>query len=176
MAASAKITAPKINVALDESKLKSPAGIAAKNPTSPAVTPNLALASTRLPSDLSNAGRSADFETMYVLLNTIAKKASGKSNKESSCDTIKTMTMARSDAIITTSRRRPPGMRSMTGPMNFAKIKNGAKLTAKNNSTRPRASPGVIDRNNESARATAMVASPAAMRACTRTNRVNGLI
>ena len=170
------IAAPKIRVTFDEMRLKMPAGIAAKNPTIPAVTPNFALASTKLLSALMSAGNRADFETRYVLLSTIAKNANGKSNSESSCDTIKTITTALNAAINKTKRRRPPGIRSITGPMNFAKIKNGAKLTAKNNSTRPRASPGVIDRNNESARATAMVASPAAMRACTRTKRVNGLI
>ena len=169
------MAAPKIKVACEEIKLKMPAGIAAKNPTMPAVTPNLAFASTRLLSDLINAGIRADLETEYVLLKTIAKKANGKSNNESSCDTIKTMTTARNAAIHTTNNRRPPGIRSITGPMNFAKIKNGAKLTAKNNSTRPRASPGVMDKNNESAKATAIEASPAAINACTRTKRVNGL-
>ena len=174
-AAKTKMTAPKINVAFDEIRLKIPAGIAAKNPTIPAVTPNLALASTRLLSDLISAGTRADLETEYVLFRTIATKANGNSNNESSCDTMSTMTTARSDAMSTTNKRRPPGIRSMTGPMNFAKIKNGAKLTAKNSKTRPRASPGVIDKNNESARATAIAASPAAMRACTLTRRVNGL-
>lgn len=74
----------------------------------------------------------------------------------------------------TISNRRPPGMRSITGPMNLPSTRNGANETARNNSTRPRASPGVIERNSESASATAMEASPAAINACTRTSRVNG--
>ncbi len=53
----------------------------------------------------------------------------------------------------------------MTGPMNGAITANGAKLTAKNKSTRLRAASGLIDKNNESASATANAASPHAINA-----------
>lgn len=56
--------------------------------------------------------------------------------------------------------RLPPGILSITGPINGATIANGAKLTAKNKSTRLRAASGLIDKNSESARAIANAASP----------------
>ena len=102
------------------------------------------------------------------------KKANGNKNNESSCEIIKIIVTARKKAISTTKSRRPPGMRSITGPMNFAKTKNGAKLTPRKSNTRLRASPGVIDKNKESASATAIAASPAAISAWPLTSLVKG--
>ena len=70
--------------------------------------------------------------------------------------------------------RLPPGILSMTGPINGATIANGAKLIAKNNSTRLRAASGLIDKNSESANAIANAASPHAMSECTRPRRLSG--
>ena len=70
--------------------------------------------------------------------------------------------------------RLPPGILSITGPMNGATIANGARLIAKNNSTRLRAASGLIDKNSESANAIANAASPHAMSECTRPRRRSG--
>jgi len=59
--------------------------------------------------------------------------------------------------------RLPPGILSITGPMNGATIANGAKLTAKKSNTRLRAASGLIDKKSESASAIANAASPQAI-------------
>ena len=165
MVANANTMPPKTSVTFDEIRLRIPAGTAATNPTIPAVTPSLALASTKSASLRVSVGSIADFDTAYVLLRTMARNANGNRKNESSWNTMRNITAARSAAMVTTSRRRPPGMRSITGPMNRPSTTKGAKLTARNRITRLRASPGVIDKNKESANATAMLASPAAINA-----------
>ena len=87
-------------------------------------------------------------------------KARAKSEIEFSREIIRTTVTQRSTATMKTVIRLPPGILSITGPMNGATIANGAKLTAKNKSTRLRAASGLIDKKSESARAIANAASP----------------
>ena len=47
--------------------------------------------------------------------------------------------------------RRPPGARSMNGPMNGATTANGAKLTNRYSNTLLRAASGLIEKNSEPA-------------------------
>jgi hypothetical protein len=85
------------------------------------------------------------------------------------------MTVAqRNNATIKTVTRRPPGILSIIGPMNGATIAKGAKLIAKNSSTRLRAASGLIDKNSESANAMAKADSPNAISECTRPRRLSG--
>jgi hypothetical protein len=58
--------------------------------------------------------------------------------------------------------------------MSGATTANGAKLRAKNKMTFPRAASGLIERNNESASATVIAASPAVINACVRAKLKNG--
>ncbi|NBU38699.1 MAG: hypothetical protein EBS32_10795 [Actinobacteria bacterium] len=89
--------------------------------------------------------------------------------------TIPTISTARSSATPNMTARWPPLMRSMNGPMKRATTVNGAKLSNRNRMTFGRASFGLIERNIESASATAMMASPATMHACVRSRYVSGL-
>jgi len=82
--------------------------------------------------------------------------------------------MQRKNATMKTVIRLPPGILSITGPINGATIANGAKLIAKNSNTRLRAASGLIDKNSESANAIAKAASPHAMSECTRPRRRSG--
>ena len=68
----------------------------------------------------------------------------------------------------------PPANLCTMGPTNLATTVNGAKLNSRNSSTFGRASVGLIERKTESARDTAMVASPATTRACNRESRLSG--
>ncbi|MEY3701511.1 MAG: hypothetical protein RI891_803 [Gemmatimonadota bacterium] len=70
--------------------------------------------------------------------------------------------------------RWPPRMPLMNGPMNLATRTNGAKLKRRKKMIRGRASFGPIERNIESARATAMTASPDTMEAWSRVSRTIG--
>src|SRR5215211_4073567 len=72
--------------------------------------------------------------------------------------------------------RRPPAMRSMTGPMSGAMSRNGAKLMMRKSSTRPRAALGVMLKNSESARATIIAASPPIIAAWVMLRRRNLVI
>jgi hypothetical protein len=56
--------------------------------------------------------------------------------------------------------RRPPGKRSIYGPITGASTAKGARLIAKNKSTFERAASGLIDKKSESANETASAASP----------------
>jgi hypothetical protein len=79
----------------------------------------------------------------------------------------------RNTVTIWMTRRRPPAMRSMVGPISGATNRNGTNVMARNSSTRPRAASASMLNSTESARATAMAASPAAMAACVRANLLN---
>ena len=66
---------------------------------------------------------------------------------------------------------RPPAMRSIVGPMSGATNRNGTKLMPRNSSTRLRAASASRLNNTESASATAIAASPAAIDAWVRASR-----
>lgn len=66
---------------------------------------------------------------------------------------------------------RPPAMRSIVGPMSGATNRNGTKLIPRNSSTRLRAASASRLNNTESASATAIAASPAAIDAWVRASR-----
>ena len=72
--------------------------------------------------------------------------------------------------------RRPPRARSMAGPISGAMITKGAKLTTRNNSTRPRAAFGSMLRNSEPARAISIAASPPIIAAWVMARRRNRVI
>jgi hypothetical protein len=143
----------------------SPAGIAAAKPINPERRPSLPFAETNSSSFLTNVGTSAALLTLYVRANTNEINANAKSESEFSREIIATTVAQRKALTKNTVNLRPPGIRSMTGPMNGAITANGAKLTAKNKSTRLRAASGLIDKNKESASATANAASPHAINA-----------
>ena len=73
-----------------------------------------------------------------------------------------------------TVSRRPPGMRSMTGPTTGATTANGAIVSSRKSATLLRACAGSVLKNTDPARATAITASPAAIAAWVRASRVNG--
>lgn len=79
----------------------------------------------------------------------------------------------RTTVIAWITSRRPPAMRSIAGPMSGATNRNGTKLIPRNSSTRLRAASASRLNSTESARATAIAASPAAIAAWVRASRPN---
>ena len=71
--------------------------------------------------------------------------------------------------------RRPPGIRSMTGPISGVTTANGAMVRARYRAMRLRAASGLIEKKIDPARATAITASVAVAAAWTRARRWNGL-
>ena len=78
---------------------------------------------------------------------------------------ISSASTTRTTVTIWITSRRPPAIRSMAGPMSGATNRNGTKLIPRNNSTRLRAASASRLNSTESASATAIAASPAAMAA-----------
>lgn len=112
--------------------------------------------------------------TAYVRERIRDINARGNNATASRRGTIRTTVMHRKILTISTVIRRPPGTRSITGPMNGAITANGARLIARNNRTLLRAASGLIDRKSESASAMANAASPQAVSACTRPSLLKG--
>ncbi len=144
----------------------SPAGITATTPARPAIRPSFELASTSSRSFRTTAGTSADLEIAYVFCSTSATNTSGNRNVSSENRIINSCTTMRAAATSCTMKRRPPRTRSMTGPMNGATTRNGAKLTSRKASTLLRAPFGSTSKKNESASATTIAASPPIIAAC----------
>ena len=120
-------------------------------------------------------GTSELFEIAYVFCITIAANANGNSSNPSKWNAIRADTITRPTVTTWMTNRRPPAVRSITGPISGAMNKNGTKLIARNNSTRPLAASASRLNNTESANATAIAASPAAIAACVRANLLNRL-
>lgn len=150
-----------------------PAGMTATTPTRPEMSPNFELASTSSSSVRTTVGTSALFEIAYVFCATMAPKARGKSSRLSALDAISSDSTTRTTVMICTTRRRPPAIRSTAGPMSGATNRNGTKLMPRNSSTLLRAASASRLKSTESARATAIAASPAAIAAWVRASRVN---
>lgn len=153
-----------------------PAGTTATTPTKPEINPSFELASTSSSSLRTTLGTRALFEIVYVFWPTIAPNANGNSSRLFALSAISTDRTTRTTAMIWITRRRPPDIRSMVGPMSGATNKNGTKLMPRNSSTLPRAASASRLNSTESASATAMAASPAAIAAWVRASRLNRLV
>jgi hypothetical protein len=149
------------------------AGMIAIAPIRPEIRPNFELASTNSSSVRTTVGTSALLEMAYVFCATIATKASGNSNKLVALNAIRIDSPTRTIVMIWITNRRPPAIRSIAGPISGATNRNGTKLIPRNSSTRPRAASASRLNNTESARATAIAASPAAIAAWVRARRLN---
>ena len=150
------------------------AGTAATKPTTPDVRPSLAFASTSSSRRVTTVGTTALFDTRYAFDSTRLTSASGNSARLSMCTAIARLTSARAPAMRAIVRRRPPGIRSIAGATSGASTVNGAIVMTRKRATRHRAARGSVSKNTEPARATATIASPAAIAACVRASRVNG--
>jgi len=73
---------------------------------------------------------------------------------------IRSSRTTRITAMIWITSRRPPAARSMSGPINGATNRNGAKPIARNSITRVRAAVRSMSKNRESASAMTIAASP----------------
>ena len=151
----------------------SPAGPTAARPTNPAMRLSFELASTSSLSLLTTDGTSALREMAYVFCKISATNASGNSNRLSTWLAISSDRGTRANATACTTNRRPPGARSMTGPMNGAMNRNGTRVIPRYSSTFVRAASGSRLNNTEPARATVVAASPATMAACVPASRRN---
>ena len=170
--ATPKITAEYSSVAVAPIVFcRMPAGTTATAPTSPEISPSFEFASTSSASVRTTVGTSALFEIAYVFCATIAMNARGNSSRLSALKAIAADSTTRTTVMIWITRRRPPAMRSIAGPMSGATNRNGTKLIPRNMSTRPRAASASRLNSTESARATAIAASPAAIEACVRASR-----
>lgn len=81
--------------------------------------------------------------------------------------------LTRTSVTIWITSRLPPAIRSIAGPISGATNKNGTKLIPRKSSTRLRAASASRLNSTESASATAIAASPAAIDACVRARRPN---
>ena len=136
------------------------AGAPPRKPTTLVSRPSFPLAAINCSSPTTTVGMIAERDTPYVLASTSDKNASGKSASEFSHFIIAISTIARINPTRHTVMRRPPGKRSIYGPIIGASTANGARLIAKNNMTFERAASGLIDKKSESANDTASAASP----------------
>src|SRR6478735_3420701 len=150
-----------------------PAGTTAANPITPAIKPSLELASTRSRSERTTDGTIADFETRYVFCSTSAMNTKGNKANVLMANAINTASTTRQRATIWIAARRPPAMRSSTGPINGASRMNGAKLRHRNSNTRHRASDGSMAKNSVLASATTITASPPIIAAWVMASRRN---
>ncbi len=94
------------------------AGTTATNPVMPAISPNLEFASTNSVSVRTTDGTSADFDTRYDFCSTSAANTSGNRARSSMKRAINSDSTTRATATIWITSRRPPAMRSITGPTN----------------------------------------------------------
>ena len=133
---------------------RTPAGITATAPVTPAIRPSFEFASTSSESLPTTAGTRACLDTSYVLCRTNAQNTSGKRATSSVKPIITIWTMRRPSPVRRTMRRRPPRTRSIRRPINGATTKKGANDTSKNPSSRVRAPSRSTSKKNESARAT----------------------
>lgn len=148
-----------------------PAGTTATAPTSPEMRPSLEFASTSSSSLRTTVGTRALLEIAYVFCATIAMNASGNSSRLSALSAIAIESATRTTVTIWITRRRPPAIRSIAGPMSGATNRNGTKLMPRKSRTRLRAASASRLNSTESANATAIAASPAAIDAWVRARR-----
>lgn len=99
--------------------------------------------------------------------------ASGNSRRLSALNAIAIDRLTRTSVTIWITSRLPPAIRSIAGPISGATNKNGTKLIPRKSSTRLRAASASRLNSTESASATAIAASPAAIDACVRARRPN---
>ena len=100
--------------------------------------------------------------------------ANGNKNSESRFATMRMAAITRPRLIARIISRLPPAYRSMIGPMRGLTTANGAIVRARYKPTLHRAALGSIEKNNDPANATVIIASPAAHNAWTRLKRTNG--
>jgi hypothetical protein len=148
-----------------------PAGITATAPMSPEIRPSFELASTNSASLRTTVGTRALLEMAYVFCATIAMNASGNSNRLSALNAIAIDRLTRTSVTTWITRRRPPAIRSIAGPISGATNRNGTKLIPRKSNTRLRAASASRLNSTESASATAIAASPAAIEAWVRARR-----
>ena len=151
------------------------AGAPPRKPTTLVSRPSCPLAAINCSSPSTTVGIIADRDTPYVLASTNDRNASGNNASEFSHFIMAINTIARINPTRHTVMRRPPGNRSMYGPIIGASTAKGARLMAKNRMTFERAASGLIDKKSESAKETASAASPTTISTCTRDSRVRGL-
>ena len=84
-------------------------------------------------------------------------------------------TASRPTLVTRIMARRPPGIRSMMGPISGVTSANGAIVRARYRAIRSRAASGLMEKKIDPARATAMTASVEVAAAWTRARRWNGL-
>ncbi len=151
----------------------SAAGITATTPVRPAIRPSFEFASTSSASDRTVDGTIADFETAYVFWSTNDPNTNGNSASASSDTAISRVSTTLATDTNWITNRRPPATRSIIGPINGATTRNGAKPSARNNSTRDRAASRSMSKKSESASATTIAASAPIMRAWVTASRRN---
>ena len=93
----------------------------------------------------------------------------------STCWTINSASTARPAVVTRIIIRRPPRIRSIAGPISGVTTANGAMVNNNAKATRPLDSSGLIAKKIEPARAAAMAPSAAALIACRRAKRMNGV-
>ena len=97
------------------------------------------LASTNSPLFLITLGTSALFVTLCVFESTSAPNASGYSAKPLTCAAMIRHNTARAAIVAANTRRRPPRVRSRSGPNTGATTANGASVSMRYSSTLGRA-------------------------------------
>ena len=115
----------------------------------------------------------ADFDTRYVFCSTSAANTRGNNARVSIASAISAASTTRESATNWIAVRRPPAIRSSTGPISGASSRNGAKLTQRNSNTRQRASDGSMSKNSVLASATTITASPPIIAAWVMARRRN---
>ena len=160
----------------DDAKLSSTPGPAASAPPSPLSNISFEFASTRSRSSRTSPGTTALLATWYVLPATNAPNASGNSSSESRWRTISSAKTARAMPAPMIIPRRPPRLRSTSGPISGPTTANGAIVTSRYSATLGRAAAGSRLKNSDPASAIAINASPAADSRCVRASQVNGCI
>jgi len=135
--------------------------------------PSFEFASTSSVSERTVEGTMADFDTAYVFCKTSDANTSGNSTRASRYCAISNVRITRDSATTWMTNFRPPATRSISGPISGATTRNGAKPITRKSNTRERAASRSMSKNNESANATTMAASPPIIRAWVMASRRN---